>query len=374
MYAFTDEQLQLRESIRRFLSDNATTKRTRELMTDSDGFDRQTFQRLLGELGIGGIHVPEEYGGAGLTYIELCIALEEMGRTLYPSPYFASNVLAINAILLAGTEEQKANLLPRIVSGEMIATVAIYEDGNRTDLSKLNQTVVDNAFTGRKRFVIDGSVANLIVLIANCDTPNSTEPQFWLARTDDSGLRVTATESIDTTRRISQIDFTNVGVERLGAGDRPTSYYSHFVDLALVALANEMVGGAQVLLDSAVEYANHRVQFGRTISSMQAIKHKCADLVLEVELAKSAAYRSAYAAATMEQALPEYAVTAKAAANDAYMRAAADTIQIHGGIGFTFDNDTHFWFKRAKSSQVLFGTSEVHRELLLQRMQLVGSA
>lgn len=340
-------------------------------MGDSDGFDRQSFQGLFNELGIGGVHLPEEYGGAGLSYVELCVVLEEMGRALYPSPYLSSNVLAANALLLTGTTEQKAELLPLIASGARLATVALYEDSNRSDVANIEQIVVGGSFTGTKSFVLDATVAECFVVVAREGSDRHNAPRFWLADSNDPGIKCSATESIDSTRRIGSVSFDNVSVERLGEAERDLTRFDKFVDLASVALANEMVGGAQWLLESSVEYANSRVQFGRPISSMQAIKHKCADLLLEIELAKSGAYRAAQAVADDDPALPVYANIAKAAANDAYMKSAADAIQIHGGIGFTWDNDTHLWFKRAKSSQVLLGTSEIHRDQLLERIDFL---
>jgi len=340
-------------------------------MDDPDGFDRQSFQGLFDELGIGGVHLPEEYGGAGLTYVELCVVLEEMGRALYPSPYLASNVLAANALLISGTTEQNAELLPLISSGTRIATVALYEDSNRSDVANIKQCVVEGSFTGTKSFVLDATVSDSFIVVARDGPDPYDAPRFWLTKPNDPGIKCSTMESIDSTRRIGTVSFDNVNVELLGDAERDLTGFEKFIDFASAALANEMVGGAQLLLESSVEYANNRVQFGRPISSMQAIKHKCADLLLEIELAKSGAYRAAQAVADDDPALPVYANIAKAAANDAYMQAAADAIQIHGGIGFTWDNDTHLWFKRAKSSQVLLGTSEIHRDQLLDRIDFL---
>lgn len=356
------------------MAERTSTKQTRELMESISGFDESLYRQLLAELGVGGIHVPEEYGGAGLSYEELAIVLEEMGRVLYPSPFFSSHVLATNALLLVGSPEQKAEWLPKIASGEVNATVAFYEDSNLRDLRNFQQTVQNGRFTGSKERVTDAFGANLIIVIAP-DAVADRMPCFWLARCGrDADIRYEPTNSIDETRRIGEVGFYDVPVERLGDGGHTQQLYSQFIDFACVALANEMVGGAQWLLESAVEYANNRVQFGRPISSMQAIKHKCADLLLEVEFAKSAAYRAATAIAEGDSKLPEYASIAKAASNTAYMQAANDAIQIHGGIGFTWDNDTHLWYKRAKSSEVFFGTTEMHRETLMQRIDLAEGA
>ena len=363
MYAFTDEQLQLRETVQRFLVNHSTTKTTRALIDSADSFDTDTYKALLLELGIGGIHVPEHFGGVGLGYVELCIVLEEMGRNLYPSPFFSSNVLATNAILNGDSEQLKSTLLPQLVNGDAIGTVALYEASDNISADDITTAVKDNRYTGTKRLVTHAPDATVIVIAARDGNENDGRVHFWIACNPIEGMTVKPTESLDETRPLYELSFTDTPVERLSTS---TQSYSNFIDHAIVALANEMVGGAQALLDSAVEYANNRVQFGRPISSMQAIKHKCADLLLEVELAKSAAYRAAQAISDDDPSASEIACIAKAAASEAYMQAATDTIQVHGGIGFTWENDTHLWFRRAKSSQVWFGATEVHRETFLQ--------
>ena len=360
MYSFTEEQLQLRESVRRFLEDQSTTKRTRELMDNDANYDAITHRSLLNDLGIGGIHVPEQYGGAGLSYVELGIVLEEMGRNLYPSPYLTSNVFAINALLLAGSEEQKSEYVPRLVTGDLISTVALYEESNQVDLFNLTTRVHNNRYSGTKKFVANAADADLVILLA----PNETdEVGFWFAQLPDDQVKLREIKSLDSTRPLSEMSFEDLPVEPLTQTKK--SSYATFIDLALIAVANEMVGGAQALLDSAVDYAKNRVQFGRPIGSMQAIKHKCADLLLDVELAKSSAYRASQAVKARESNLSEFASIAKVAANDAFMQAAKDTIQVHGGIGFTWENDTHLWYRRAKSSEVFLGDSSLHRQRFL---------
>ena len=367
MYAFTDEQHQLRETVSRFLSDSSTTQNIRNLMDSDLGYEPDVFKSLVQDLGLGGVHVPEEYGGAGLSYVELCIVLEELGRNLLPSPYLASCVLATNVLLQNGTQDQRAEWLPLLVSGQKVATVAIYENDKLSTLTHVSQAVVNGKFSGSKHFVIDGANADILILTA-LDAGNVDGlPRFWLVDASAPGINRSPVDSIDSTRQLARIDFEDVAVEPIGVKSTKNSL-SHYLDTVYVALANEMVGGAQALLDSAVEYSKTRVQFGRTIGSMQAIKHKCADLLLEVELARSAAYVAAHSVSEKHTELLQHACIAKACANDAYMKAAADAIQVHGGIGFTWDNDTHLWFKRAKSSQVLFGVSEFHRDQLIQRM------
>lgn len=361
MYAFSEEQLQLRDAVRRFLDDKSTTQQTRALLDSAESYESLTYKSLLTDLGVGGIHVPEIYGGAGLSYVELGIVLEEMGRNLYPSPFFSSNVLAINALLLAGSEEQKSEILPQLIGGELVGTVALYESSNQIDLHNISSGVSQSRFSGTKTFITNGSDAELVVLVTRSE---DQEIGFYLVRVPNENVECREIESLDTTRPLSEMSFNDVSVELLLGSDGNT--FTAFIDLALIALSNEMVGGSQALLDSAVEYAKSRVQFGRSIDSMQAIKHKCADLLLEVELAKSAAYRAAQAVTDSESTISEFASLAKVAANEAYMQAAKDTIQVHGGIGFTWENDTHLWYRRAKSSEVFLGTSSTHQERFLQ--------
>ena len=366
MFAFSDEQRQLRETVRRFLTDNVTSKDIRDLMVAERGYNPKTYAIAIEQLGLGGIHVPEQFAGGGLSYIELCIVLEEMGRTLYPSPFLSSNVLAANALLLSGSDEQKARLLPDISTGRSILTVALYEQSNRKELGNFQQSVHSGRFSGTKLFVPDAIHADAFILVAPAES-NANAPSFWFTN-DLANIETTPVATIDTTRRLASMKFHDASVELLG--DKTNSnQFERFMDLACVALANEMVGSAQHLLENSVAYTKERVQFGRTIGSMQSIKHKCADLLLEVELAKSAAYVAAASVAADDPDLGQHACIAKAAASDALMRAATDAVQLRGGIGFTWEDDTHLWFRRAKSSQVSFGDANQHRESFLARLR-----
>ena len=363
-FIFTDEQDQLRDTLRRFLDDRSSSAEIRQLMETELGYDKQTWQSLCHELGMGGIHVPETHGGVGLSYVELGIALEEMGKKLLCSPFLSSSVFSCNAIMLCGTYEQQTELLPALSQGIKTATVAFTEHNGRWDTQAVQTTFDKGVINGTKHFVIDGSSAEQIITIAQTKTGLG----FFLVDRASDGLTCTISETLDQTRKQSTVDFKNCPAIQLGSGDQ-TQNYSNFLDLAAVAMANEMVGGAQQMLESAVEYAKFRMQFGRAVGSFQAIKHICSDLLLEVELAKSAAYAAAQAVATNDPELPVISSLAKAAASEAFLHAARDCIQIHGGIGFTWDNDTHLWFKRAKSSEVLLGGPSYHRELMLSRME-----
>ena len=377
-FTFTDEQEQFRAVIRRFLAQKSPATEVRRLMATAEGFDPRVWRQLADELGLTGLHLPEEFGGAGFGAVELGIAMEEQGRALLCAPYFSSCVLAAAAILEAGSEAQKSELLPDIASGQVRAALALTEPNGRWDAAGVEAVATQSGgawqIDGIKSFVIDGCTADTLVVAARTDAArtNAAAVSFFLVDPQAPGVTRTPLATMDATRKQARIELEGVAAELLGERGAAIRALPRVLDHAAIALANEMVGGAQALLESAVAYANLRVQFGRAIGSFQAIKHKCADMLLEVELAKSAAYGAAQAEAAGDPETPMLASMAKAAAADAYRRAAADTIQIHGGIGFTWENDTHLWFKRAKSSEVLFGDANHHRELMLQRMEGSG--
>ncbi|MEM6497602.1 MAG: acyl-CoA dehydrogenase family protein [Pseudomonadota bacterium] len=373
-FSFTDEQQEFRLMLRRFLEDKSPTTEVRRLMATDVGCDPEVWKQLSQELGLSAIHIPEEYGGQGFGVSELAIAVEEMGRALLCSPYFASTVMAATAILKAGTEEQKWSLLPKIAAGETIATLAIAEDPGDWTVDSISMTASPAGDTyklaGTKSFVLDGCSADLIVVVARA--PGSTGDQglsLFTVSADAAGLEKTALNAVDDTRKLARLSFDGVEANLLGEAGGASGPLQAALDVAAICLANEMVGGAERLRESSVDYANLRVQFGRPIASFQTLKHKAADMLLEVELAKSAAYYAAAAHDDGDSDVPALASLAKAVAADAYMQTAVHTIQIHGGIGFTWDNDTHLWFKRAKSSEVFLGTTVYHRERMMQNWQ-----
>src|ERR1700687_4507735 len=371
-FAFTDEQEQFRSALRRFLNDKSPTTEVRRLMGTTEGYNPAVWRQLTAELAIPGIHVPEQYGGAGFGMVELCVVTEELGRALFCGPYFSSAVLAANAILNAGTEAQKSNLLPDLASGARLATLAVTELNGNWDPLAIEVVATPDAgayrLDGGKSYVVDGNIADLLVVAARLATSAGDDGiALFTLGAKSGGVERRPLESMDPTRKLARIDFRGAHADLLGNLDDGAKPLIRTLDQAAIALANEMMGGAQALLDSAVDYAKVRVQFGREIGSFQAIKHKCADMLLDVELSKSAAYCAAQACAVNDPEWPALASLAKAAASETYLRTAAECIQIHGGIGFTWDNDTHLWFKRAKSSEVFLGQPSYHRELLMQR-------
>jgi alkylation response protein AidB-like acyl-CoA dehydrogenase len=282
-------------------------------------------------------------------------------------------VLAANAIMNAGSDDDKKTHLPGIASGETIATLAFTEPNGRWDADGITMEAKAEGdgfvLNGEKMFVLDGHTADLIVVVARtAGTSGEDGISFFTVAGDATGLTRTALATMDQTRKQAKLEFSGVQAQALGASGAGWAALSKTLDQAAVGLSNEMVGGAQFVLESSVQYAKDRVQFGRPIGSFQAIKHKCADMLLEVESAKSAAYYAAWAAAEDNDEVPVVASLAKAYCSDAYFHAAAENIQIHGGIGFTWEHNAHLYFKRAKSSEILLGDATYHRELLAQRI------
>jgi alkylation response protein AidB-like acyl-CoA dehydrogenase len=367
-FAFTEEQEELRKTVRAFLEAKSSEEAVREQMETEDGYDAAVWSQMAEQMGLQGLHIPEEFGGSGFGYVELGIVLEEMGRSLLCAPFFSSVVLAANTLILSGDEAAKAAYLPGIASGETIATLAYTEPSGKWDESGITATATKSGdgytISGTKSFVLDGATANLIIVAAKTDAGTS----LFAVQGDAAGLTRTSLSTMDQTRKQAKLELSNTPGTLIGEDGKGWDVLSTVLDLAAVSLAAEQVGGAQMVLEMAVEYAKVRVQFGRPIGSFQAIKHKCADMLLEVESAKSAAYYGMWCASEMNDELPSTASLAKAYCSEAYFHAAAENIQIHGGIGFTWEHPAHLYFKRAKSSELLFGDPTYHREQLAQRI------
>ena len=367
-FAFTEEQEELRSTVRAFLENKSSEEAVREQMETDDGYDAAVWSQMGEQMGLQGLAIPEEYGGSGYSFIELGIVLEEMGRALLCAPFFSTAVLAANTLIHSGDDAAKQAHLPGIASGETIATVAYVEPSGKWDESGITMEASgsgsDVTLSGTKSFVIDGHVANLIIVAAKSGAGTS----LYAVQGDASGITRTALSTMDQTRKQAKLDFDNTPATLIGADGKGWEILSNVLDLVAVGLAAEQVGGAQMVLEQAVEYAKVRVQFGRPIGSFQAIKHKCADMLLEVESAKSAAYYGLWCAAEMNDELASTASLAKAYCSEAYFHASAENIQIHGGIGFTWEHPAHLYFKRAKSSELMFGDPTYHREQLAQRI------
>jgi len=369
----SDEQRALRESVRRFLADRAPLGRVRELMETPDGIDRAVWHQAGDQLGLPGIAIPEEYGGAGFTFADQAIVLEELGAALYGGPYLASAVLAATALLASDDEAARRELLPGIASGQTVATLAFTEDDGSWAPEAIRLTAsVKGAgagggadawvLDGHKSFVLDGHTADLILVVARAGPGLS----LFAVPAGATGLTRRGLPTLDQTRKLARLEFGSVPARRI-AGDG-AAVLARALDVAAVAQAAEQLGGAQRALDMAVAYAKTREQFGRPIGSFQAVKHRCADLLLEVESLRSAVSYAAAAVAEDSAEIPVVASLVQAYASDVYFHVAAENIQIHGGIGFTWEHDAHLYFKRAKASELFLGDASYHREHLAERI------
>jgi alkylation response protein AidB-like acyl-CoA dehydrogenase len=375
-FAFTEEQEELRKSARRLLETASPTSQVRAAMATPRGYDEALWRRIGEELGFTSLIIPEAYGGAGLGFVELAAVMEEMGRALVCAPFFSTVCLAATAIVTGGTEEQKRDLLPDIAAGRTTATLAFAPSSGQWNAPGSDVVFAPHAggfeLSGKTSFVIDGHTAALVIVAAR-SAGDASRTTLFVVPAETPGLLRRALPTMDMTRKQAEITLTKVRVPSaalLGVADGGDRTLARVLDLAKVALAAEQVGGAERCLDMSVDYAKTRVQFGRPIGSFQAIKHKLADMFVEVESARSASYYAAWAAAHDEAGLPAAAALAKAYCSDAYFRVAAECIQIHGGVGFTWEHDAHLFFKRAKSSETLFGDAAFHRAIVARQMGL----
>ncbi|TQM14818.1 acyl-CoA dehydrogenase family protein [Pseudonocardia kunmingensis] len=361
---FDTEQEDLRRSVRRFLENEVPLATVRTLMDTPDAHDPALWRRMAEELGLQGLMVPEEHGGSGAGFVELAVVAEEMGRAVLPGPFFATAVLAVSAILDAGDDEAAKDLLPGIADGSTIATLAVTEAGGRWELDATEATArasgPDWTLHGVKSYVPDGALADLLLVVARTDAGLS----LFAVDATASGLTRTAVPTLDQTRPLAHLELDGAAARLVGTDGAAAQTVRRTLHKAAVALALEQVGGAQAALDMAVAYAKQRVQFGRVIGSFQAVKHKAADMMLKVESARAAAYYGAWAVAADSDEVPAVASLAKAYCSDAYFHAAAENIQIHGGIGFTWEHDAHLHLKRAEATRLWLGDPSWHRARL----------
>ena len=377
-FAFSQDQDELRRAARRFLEVASSEKRVRAAMETEQGYDSATWQQLSEELAWTALTIPEEYGGLGMSYLDLHPLMEEMGRALLCSPFFSTICLGANALLLGGNGVQKERHLPGIAAGETTATLAYAEKNGQLDAAGIEATCSRTAagyiLRGTKSYVLDGHTADLLIVAARTENSEGAEGvSLFLVPGDADGVKRAWLPTMDQTRRLASVELNDVVVPPdalVGEEGRGWALCEQTLDLARIALAAEQVGAAEMCLDMSVEYAKVRKQFGRPIGSFQAIKHKCADMLMMIESARSAAFYASALAGQGERDLEEAASSAKAFCSDAFFHCAAENIQIHGGIGFTWEHAAHMYFKRAKAAEVLFGAPSFHRERVAKRMGL----
>ena len=369
-FDFSDDQKMLRDQARRFLSEKCTTTVVRRVFESSQGYDRELWKHIA-EMGWLGTAIPENYGGLGLGYLELCVIAEEIGRVLAPVPFSSTLYLFAEAVLAAGSEQQKQKYLSRIASGELIATFARAEAPGAVTPKSIRLTFRAGRVSGKKIAVNDGmDVDYAIVLARSSDEPGERGLSLAVVDLKQSGVSRRAEDSIDLSRKHAEITFDNAAAEPLGKSGEGWSIAKSVLDRAAVLTAFEQVGGADICLAMATEYAKTRYAFARPIGSYQAIKHKLADMYVNNELARSNAYYGAWALSTNARELPLAAAAARILATQAFDYAAKENTQVHGGIGFTWEVDCHLFYKRSRELALSLGPQRSWKDRLVAQLEV----
>jgi acyl-CoA dehydrogenase len=373
-FDFSDDQKMLKEQAHKFLSEKCTTKVVRGAYDSGAGYDAVLW-KAIADLGWLGTAIPEEFGGLGLGYLELCVIAEELGRALAPVPFSSTVYQFAEAILAAGSDEQKQRLLPKIASGELIGCLARGEGPGAILPKNIRASFRNGKLSGKKTPVADGGIADYAVVLArSSDEPGERGLQLVLVDLKQSGVKRRGVETVDPSRGYAELTFENANAEALGKAGEAWSTVSRVLDRAAILMAFEQVGGADMCLKMAKAYAMERYAFGRPIASFQAIKHKLADMYVNTELARSNAYYGAWALSTGARELPLAAAAARISATQAFDYAAKENIQTHGGIGFTWEADVHFYYKRARQLSLALGPIRVWKDKLVTELELSNAA
>jgi len=377
-FGFSEDQEMLRDAARKFLDSECPTTFVRKMMADDTAHATELWKKIT-QLGWLGIIVPEEHGGSGGSFLDLVVILEEMGKSLMPGPFFAAVLLGSTALLAGGSKEQQAAVLPKVAAGELVLTLALAEKSGRYDAAGVTLAATskgrDFVLSGEKLFVPDAHVADQLVVAARTGQGKGAEDGVTLFLVDAKapGVTISQLKTVDMTRRQCHVAFRDVamaGSQVLGEVGKGWPIIQRVLDQAMAGLCAEAVGTGQKALDMAVTYAKERVQFGKPIGSFQAVKHKCVDMMVQVENARSLTYYAAWTVdenvAEARQAVP----MAKAYCSDMGKTVTSEAIQVHGGIGFTWEHDMHLFYRRALASEAAFGSAPVHREIVAQTLNL----
>ena len=364
-FEFSEAQQLLRQQAQTFLREQASAAKVRVILDGEASFDQALWRDMVG-LGWTATTIPETYGGLGLSHLELCVLAEELGRSLAPTPFSSSVYLATEALLLYGSEAQKATYLPRLAGGERIGCYAMAEGPKPITPTNLAATVSGGRLRGTKLPVADGDVADVAVVLAQSEGGGAS---LYLVDLHDDGVTTTVVNTLDPTRSHAEITFDGVPVEVLGAPGQGWGQHAQVFDRAAVLFAFEQVGGAQAALDMAREYAMGRYAFGRPIASFQALKHRMADMYIVTTLARSNCYYGAWTLHTSAEDLPIAAATARVSATEAFHECAKENIQIHGGMGYTWEFDCHLYYRRAKLLAVNLGSQHRWKDMLVTQLE-----
>jgi alkylation response protein AidB-like acyl-CoA dehydrogenase len=373
-FDFSDEQKQLRDTARKFLAEKCPPKAVRAVIDGKATYDRELWKGLA-EMGFIGVAIPEGYGGTGAGHLELCVIAEEMGRSLAPVPFSSTVYLAAEALLAAGSEAQKQKWLPLIASGDAIGTLALFEGRGNPSPQAIKLTASAGKLDGVKKPVADGAIADFAIVAARTgSTSRETDISLFLVDMKAEGVQAKPLANIDPSRGQAEVAFTNCRAEPLGAPGEGWSIISQVLDRAAVLLAFEQVGGADRALEMGRDYALDRIAFGRPIGSFQAIKHMLADMYVSATLARSNCYYGAWALSTNAAELPEAAAAARISATQAFQHCAKNNIQVHGGMGFTWEFDCHLYYRRANATALSLGSLSYWEDALIDRMRKRNAA
>ena len=373
-FDFSDDQKMLRDQAHKFLSEKCTSKTVRAVLQGEQGHDAGLW-KAIAEMGWLGTAIPENYGGLGLGYLELCVIAEELGRVLAPVPFSSTVYLLAEALLIAGSEEQKSKLLPKIAGGEIIGAFARAEGVGPVVPKNIRTTFKGGKLNGKKIAVVDGADADYAVVLARgSDEPGERGLALALVDLKGKGVSRKVQDSIDPSRKHAEITFNDAAAEPLGKTGEGWQLQSRVFDRAAILMAFEQVGGADTCLAMAKDYAVNRYAFGRPIGSYQAIKHKLADMYVNTELARSNAYYGAWALSTNARELPLAAAAARVAATQAFDYAAKENTQTHGGIGYTWEMDCHLYYKRSRELGLALGAQRSWKDKLVTELELSNAA
>jgi alkylation response protein AidB-like acyl-CoA dehydrogenase len=368
-FDFSDDQKQLRDEARKYLAEKCSPKAVREVLDSNAPYDKELWKGLA-EMGFLGVAIPEEFGGAGAGHLELCVIAEEIGRALAPVPFSSTVYLAAEALMLAGSEAQKQKWLPKIASGEAIGTLALFEGKGNPSPQAIKLSASNNSLTGVKKPVPDGAIADFAIVAARTGSSGrETDISLFIVDVKSDGVETRALTNIDPTRSQAEITFKNCKAEPLGPANEGWSIVTRVLDRAAVLLAFEQVGGADRALEMGRDYALDRIAFGRPIGSFQAVKHMLADMYVSATLARSNCYYGAWALSTNASELPEAAATARISATQAFQHCAKNNIQVHGGMGFTWEFDCHMYYRRASALALGLGSLSYWEDALIDRMR-----
>ena len=369
-FDFSDDQKLLQEQARKFLTDKCSRKLVRSVLDNNKNqYSKELWQEVV-NMGWTATAIPEEYGGLGLGMLELCVIAEELGRSLAPIPFSSSIYIFAEFLKAYGSEDQKKQYLPKIASGELIGTFAFPETKGTPRTNNINSKVENDKLSGKKLPVNDGQVADVLIVAANSDNnQNHNSLSLYIVETNQAGVEEKLLDTLDPTRPSSQIEFSNVACSVLGEKGEGWSMIQNMLNRAAVLFAFEQVGGAQVALDEAKKYSIERYAFGKPIGSFQALKHKMADMYVKNELAKSNAYYGAWALSTDSMELPVAAAGARVSATEAFHYASKENIQIHGGVGFTWEYDCHLFYRRSKLLSLNLGSIRKWKENLISNLE-----